>query len=285
MLCYMRCILTVPERLRARPFPESGKPSMKERIYTIPINEAFSRKSECPLCLCERKLEEDALEYALGPSMMEPDCRIETNRTGFCRTHFTKLYNLQKNRLSLGLVIDTHMARQIEDIEKLYNKYKNDIDREYSKGLLSSAADSLGRKSAGSRFTEELGEKLSELEDACFICNRMGNNMEKFIDVTIYLYFKEPDFRERFENSCGFCLKHFRMLLDGARKELGAARRSEFLGTLVPLQIRNLKRVREEVHHFTEMFDYRNQDGEWGNYRDAVPRSIEKLCGPCDLNR
>jgi len=72
---------------------------MKERIYTIPINEAFDQDSECPLCICERKLENDALEYTLGPAMMEPDSRIETNRTGFCNLHFTKLYNLQQNRL------------------------------------------------------------------------------------------------------------------------------------------------------------------------------------------
>lgn len=27
---------------------------MKERIYTIPINEAFEQDTECPLCVCEK---------------------------------------------------------------------------------------------------------------------------------------------------------------------------------------------------------------------------------------
>lgn len=65
---------------------------MKEKIYTIPINEAFNQDTECPLCVCERKLGNDALEYFLGSAMMDPYCRIETNRTGFCANHFAKLY-------------------------------------------------------------------------------------------------------------------------------------------------------------------------------------------------
>ena len=46
---------------------------MKEKIYTIPVTEAFQQDCECPLCLMEEKLEEEALEYTLGASMMEPD--------------------------------------------------------------------------------------------------------------------------------------------------------------------------------------------------------------------
>lgn len=282
MISYMRCILTLPRAFNL----EGAVLSMKERIYTIPITEAFNQDSECPLCLCEKKLESDALEYAIGPSMMEPDSRIETNRIGFCTRHFTRLYNLQKNRLALGLVIDTHMIEQIADLEKIYDKYKDAIVRECSKGLLDAAADSLsGRKTSSAKFTEDAVKKLEALENDCAVCDRIRNNMDKFIGVTLYLFFKEPDFRQRFEATKGFCLKHMKMLLKSALKEFSPGKQAEFIKTLVPIQIQHLKRVQGEVCHFTEMFDYRNQGGDWKNSRDAVPRSIEKICGPCDLER
>lgn len=259
---------------------------MKERIYTIPITEAFSQDSECPLCQCEKKLEGDALEYTLGPSMMEPDSRIESNRTGFCSRHFTRMYNLQKNRLALGLVIDTHINEQNGHIEKLYGKYEDAVERECLKGFLDAAAGSLtGKKTASSRFIEDMVNKLETLEKTCAVCDRIQNNMDKFIGVTLYLFFKEPDFKQRFESSKGFCLKHMKMLLKSALDELSPGKQAEFIRTLMPIQTQQLKRVRSEVNHFTEMFDYRNQDGSWGNSRDAVPRSIEKICGPCDLDR
>jgi hypothetical protein len=103
---------------------------MKERIYTIPVTEAFGQDCECPLCVLEKKMENDALEYHLGPAMMEPDSRVETNRTGFCARHFTKMYNMQQNRLPLGLVIDTHMQEQNKIIEILYHKHENAIKSE-----------------------------------------------------------------------------------------------------------------------------------------------------------
>ena len=95
---------------------------MKERIYTIPVSEAFEVDSECPMCILERRVENDAIEYTLGPSMMEPDRRIETNEKGFCSHHFTKLYNTQENRLPLGLIIDTHLMEQNGILHKMYEK-------------------------------------------------------------------------------------------------------------------------------------------------------------------
>jgi hypothetical protein len=259
---------------------------MKERIYTIPITEAFSQDSECPLCICERKLENDALEFALGPSLMEPDSRIETNRTGFCATHFAKLYNMQKNRLGLGLIIETHLAEQEAVIEKMYGKYAGLIDEESRKGLLETASEKLtGKASATAKFAEELAVHLESLEKSCAVCTRIENNMHRFVDTVLYLFFREPDFRQKLESSKGFCLKHMKALIRASQKGLSRSRQAEFFKVLLPLQISNLKRVQEDVSHFTEMFDYKNQNGDWKNSRDAVPRSIEKICGPCDLQR
>ncbi len=93
---------------------------MKEKIYTIPVTEVFGEECECPMCLLEKRLEEEYVNYFLGPSLMEPDCRMDTNEKGFCRRHFEQLYNKQENRLGLGLMIDTHMQEQISRLKKAY---------------------------------------------------------------------------------------------------------------------------------------------------------------------
>ena len=41
---------------------------MKEKIYTIPVNDAFDKDCECPLCAMYQELENNAVEYTMGPS-------------------------------------------------------------------------------------------------------------------------------------------------------------------------------------------------------------------------
>lgn len=257
---------------------------MKERIYTIPINEAFDNDSECPICICERKLENDALEYAIGPAMMEPDNRIETNKKGFCANHFAKLYNFEKNRLPLALVIDTHMVEQIKEIEDIFKGYGLSSGDE-NKGPLKAFKNAFFGMKQDGKAIDQLVEKLESLEKTCAVCDKIEHNLDKLIENTLYLYSKEPEFKKKFINSKGFCLKHFKMLLKKAPKTLSASSMTEFIDDIVPLQLKALKRVQEDVNHFTKMFDYRNQNADWKNSKDAVPRSIEKLSGPCDLKR
>lgn len=94
---------------------------MKKDITTIPISEVFEPKTGCPICRMRNMLEERMIEYTLGPSMMEPDVRIETNRSGFCSYHFTELFK-QRNKLGLALIIESHLNH----IEK--NQLKTDTD-------------------------------------------------------------------------------------------------------------------------------------------------------------
>ena len=48
---------------------------MKEKIYTIPVNDAFDKDCECPLCAMYQELENNAVEYTMGPSYMEDNIR------------------------------------------------------------------------------------------------------------------------------------------------------------------------------------------------------------------
>jgi hypothetical protein len=82
---------------------------MQSTIYTIPLHDAFDVPGECPFCAIQEKIETEATEYALGPAMMEPDTRIELNKRGFCRKHFSALAQ-RKNKLALALVLETRLA-------------------------------------------------------------------------------------------------------------------------------------------------------------------------------
>ena len=39
---------------------------MKEKLYTIPLNDAVNANEECPFCYIERALEQDLLDFVLG---------------------------------------------------------------------------------------------------------------------------------------------------------------------------------------------------------------------------
>ena len=50
---------------------------MKEKLYTIPINDAVNANDECPMCYIERSIEQDLMDFVLGSgsSYMESDIR------------------------------------------------------------------------------------------------------------------------------------------------------------------------------------------------------------------
>ena len=90
-----------------------------EKIYTIPVNEAFEASEAdhacgCPFCTLYRKLENDQLELILGASMMEPDVRIKTNEMGFCKTHYDMMFT-RKNRLGMALMLESHLNQLREE--------------------------------------------------------------------------------------------------------------------------------------------------------------------------
>ena len=69
----------------------------------------------------------------------------------------------------------------------------------------------------------------------------------------------------------------------GAQKYLSPREKAFFLLDLMDMQIPNMDRIQDEVNWFTKKFDYRNSDAPWGNSKDAISRSIEKIIGNCNL--
>lgn len=241
---------------------------MKEQIYTIPVNEAYDTDCECPLCLLERQLEQEAIDYALGAAMMEPDYRVESNEKGYCNKHYREMFS-RPNKLSLALVLDTHL----EEIRKKLEKHEKAVKS------LEKSGGGLFKKSGAAEFSAKLSGELKKTEDGCMICQKINHTMERYIDVLLYMWANDDAFKAKFEKSKGVCLKHSRMLLDMAEKSLKDAQAAQFITALYKKQLAELKRIQEDIHKFTLKFDYRNKDMPWGTAQDAPIRTIEKISG------
>lgn len=248
---------------------------MKETIYTIPVNEVFSEKCECPLCELEARFEKETVDYYLGPSLMEPDNRIETNETGFCARHYGMMYNTQANRLGLGLILDTYLLEQNKILAKLMhveNKSQGEKRGLFGKGKKSSVN------------VDEVYKYISEHLEQCCICSKLSYTMGRYIEVIFYLYVREKEFRDRFNDGLGFCMPHMMQLIEGAKKHLSTSQQDEFFKNLFTMQINNMERLEKEVSWFTQKFDYRNNDKPWGTSKDALIRGIKKVSGLKELN-
>lgn len=229
---------------------------MAEKLYTIPVNDAFDMDCECPVCEMYKKLENDNLDYTLGPSYMEEDVRAMTDKTGFCADHVKKMYE-RGNRLGMALMYQTHTVSVLKNLEKMKPESKS--------GFLKKADNS------------KLVNYIKELECSCFICNRINDVFDRYIITIMYLWKNDNNFREKFLNSKGFCIRHYADLVEYASKELSGKELEEFMNAAEKIFIDNLKRVKEDLDWFVNKFDYRYKDEPWKNGKDALPRILGKI--------
>lgn len=233
---------------------------MKEKIYTIPVNEAFDADCECPICVMRKTLETNAIEYTMGPSYMEDDVREVTSRLGFCDKHMKDLYQNQ-NRLGLALIVKTHMDKIIKDVEKA------------SGNNLKTAVSSFFKKKSD---VSEVVSYLEKMEKSCFVCDKIEGTFDRYIDTMFNLYHTEQSFREKFAASKGFCTRHFKLLHSAAPSYLNGDELNDFIKLLNQLYLDNMKRVRDDLEWFINKFDYRFEKEPWKNAKDALPRSMQK---------
>ena len=233
---------------------------MKEQLYTIPVNDAFAVDCECPVCSMYDSLEKDAIEFTMGPSYMEDDIRMETNKIGFCTHHVKQLYKHQ-NRLGLALILHTHMQRTNRDLEDLLSS-----DKPVKKGLFAKKTEN----------ASPVTEYIENLNQSCYICNRIDRIFARYLATIYHCYEHDEEFRRKFAASKGFCTKHFGMLYEGAPSSLSGKRLPEFIKTLNEVYLTNMKRVTDDLEWFTDKFDYRNEDKPWKNSKGALPRSMNK---------
>ncbi len=211
---------------------------MPEKIFTIPINEAFDRYEGCPLCRLRAALEETTLSYVLGPAMMEPDVRIKMNETGFCREHSAALRQM-KNKLPLALVLQSHLA----SVDGLYS-----APAAKKKKLFSASAEPDG------------GEKLRELSESCFVCSRVKDTERRYYSNVAYLWDSDEAFREKLKKQPYFCVTHSAGILRAAKHELSGDNYTSLYDALCALERARLDEIRAGIDEFVLSFDHRNAD-------------------------
>ncbi len=222
--------------------------------FTIPVNEAFEASASdpalgCPFCALARKLENDELELILGASLMEPDIRIQTNREGFCRTHYDLMFT-RRNRLGMALTLESHLAELTKDLRDT--------------GL----GGGLGNKPR---------RRIEALEGDCYVCRRIKGNFEKMVDTAVWLWHSDEDFPQKLKSQPYFCLPHYRMFLEAGQKKLGKKYLPPFAGAVEKVVSDYMATLGEDVSLFCKKFDYRYENEPWGNAKDAVERAIKFL--------
>ena len=234
---------------------------MKEKLFTIPVNEAFDVGLECPLCQMKKKLELDAIDYTMGTSYMEDYIRLETDKIGFCSHHVPHLYANQ-NRLGLALILKTHMDKTVSDLEKLT---KN--------GVKLSTPHLFKKKNNQNAITDY----INKLNSSCFVCNRVNDFFERYVVTVFYMYKNDADFRTKLKNSKGFCTGHYGLLYELAPSNLSGTMLEDFISDINNLYIENFKRVRDDLDWFIDKFDYRYVNEPWKNSKDALIRAMLKI--------
>ena len=223
---------------------------MKETIVTIPINDLFAPKDGCPLCRMERMLEDQYCEFVTGDAMMEPSVRVETNKTGFCHRHFSKMTRVGQ-KLPNALILETHLLEIME-------KY-------------------LPQKAA--KPDKKQLDALDEMLGSCYVCNRIERDMHHLMATVFAEWAKGGEFRQTYRDQPFICLNHYRLIMTAASKKGGIPSKQlpEFHADTLELTRKHLEGLKADIDHFVTMFDYRSKGKEWGTSVDSIEISIEYL--------
>ncbi|MBR0442703.1 MAG: hypothetical protein IIX15_00020 [Clostridia bacterium] len=233
-----------------------------EQIYTIPVNEAFEASRDdhscgCPMCTLYNKLENDELDLILGASMMEPDIRIKTNESGFCRTHYDMMLSMQ-NRLGMALTLESHLAELRKDITE------SSLPLMPAKG-------------------EKAAKRIATLENDCYVCRRIEHNFARMVETVVLLWDTDEDFPAKLKSQPYFCLPHYRRLLDCAHHRLAKKKQADFAADCAGVVMPYFDKLQKDVSWFCKKFDYRYDEEPWYDSKDAIERAIRFL--RADLHR
>ena len=219
---------------------------MRYDITNIPIAEVFEEGDGCPICRLRNTLEKRAVEYITGAAMMEPDIRIETNKKGFCLTHYRQILG-QRNRLSVALMMESHLEQ---------------LEKEIFSGTL-----------MGKNAKKQAKDANSKLQ-SCFVCDQMNDAMDKMLATVCRTWEAQKEFRQLFEQQDCLCLPHFVALVE-ASAGMSKKAQPDFNKEASRLAKKYLSDLREDVHYFCGMYDHRNAgNNDWGTSKDSIERAV-----------
>lgn len=242
---------------------------MKEKLYTIPLNDCMNANDECPFCYVEREVEHNLLDFVLGSgsSYMVSEIREQTDKAGFCRPHFKAMFDYG-NTLGNAWILKTHYMEMRKQLDKEIKAYK---------------PGKAPKKSFFSKATVEKSNSVAawvqKKNESCYVCEAQKETYARYMDTFFEMYKKDPAFVEKVKKSKGFCLTHFGDVCEAAESKLNDKQREEFFGIIFPLMQENMDRLQEDVAWLVEKFDYKHKDDDWKNSKDANQRGMQKLKG------
>lgn len=230
-----------------------------EQIYMIPVNEAFDdcakeASCECPFCQMYEKLEKKELDIALGPAMMEPSTRMETNEKGFCHKHFEMMLKMN-NKLSLALILESHI-----------DTVKGNLKGNFLSRL------------TGAQPKKDI-KTAKSLNESCHICDKVEYHFSRMIDTAIYLYSTDPKFRTKLKSQKYFCLPHYQRIIEYAKNKLDKKKFKDFYDDVSAVENTYFDKILNDVSWFCKKFDYRYENEPWYDSKDAIERAIKLLSG------
>lgn len=240
---------------------------MQYHLDTIPVWEAMEQDGPCPLCALYQKCEASEIDRSLGGSVMEPDARIRVNERGMCQRHHQQLFAMQ-NRLGHALLADSHTKELLKRLDALEKRLPAEGGK---RGLFAGKGGGL----------DEAIRALEEMTASCVVCEDIESHMERYLYTFLHLWKTDKAFRAKWDASKGVCLPHAGLLLERAQKHLGGAQQADFARELLALVKSNLAQDEKDLEWFTLKFDYRNQQKPWGNSRNALERTVNRLRGQC----
>lgn len=98
---------------------------------------------------------------------MEPDVRQDTNRLGFCFTHYQQLM-MQNNRLSLGLMLNSHLEELRGNIFE-------------KKGLFAPK--------------DAKAKKAGAIGDTCFVCSKVQWGIDHMLETVFTMFARTENSR------------------------------------------------------------------------------------------
>lgn len=244
---------------------------MKYHIDTIPVWDALKAGTECPLCALRRRTERLLIRRSLGAAVMSPDTRKKVNERGFCPSHQAMLYTAPEgNRLGHALMMLSHLQTQKDSI--LSRPFGDDAGS-LPRGAFLQALIKPGMGKDGPRAGRGTA--------SCLICDELRELSQRQTASLVHLYKTDAAFRGSFRESRGLCVPHCEEASAMAGELLSGGMKAEFTGVLKNRLSESLERLQAELERYTRKFDYRNADEPWGDARDALERTINKLQGWC----
>lgn len=198
---------------------------MNYHINTILIWDSFKNKEGCPLCMIQSEIEKQLISRYLNEAVMVDACRAEVNKYGFCSCHFKMLHQGENK---LGLALQTHT--RYKNLQKIITITDN------PKKAVSAA--------------QEIEKELSQ----CLICRLTTFNISHYYTTIIRTYSQDPEFKNVFDGSGGFCLNHYKSLLLSVKRPYTESKKN-FVKALTTLQQKTMEKIENDIRLFTEKFN------------------------------